>query len=124
MSDDDQEFLLSQFIARLPTGRAHVISANDFAWDMGISKRKVGQLAERAIMERGYAVGSLCGEDHGYFLIAPNDREDLEQGVAHSMKRAVAILTRVRALRRNYMAMPGALQTTIFDEIEEIPREA
>jgi hypothetical protein len=113
MSDDDQEFLLSQFIARLPTGRAHVISANDFAWDMGISKRKVGQLAERAIMERGYAVGSLCGEDHGYFLIA--DAEDARVGVAHIVARGRSIFKRIRALQKNTEAVLQEPQPTLFE---------
>jgi hypothetical protein len=78
----------------------------------------VGQLIEQAIVVEGYCVGSLCGDRHGYFLIRANDREDLEQGVGHSVRRAAATFKRVHALRRNYEAMEGADQSNIWDAME------
>lgn len=48
------------------------------------------------------------------------DATDLEVGCAHIVARAVASLRRVRALQRNYAAMEGVAQTSIFDDLEAI----
>lgn len=109
---DDQDFLLDQLIAYLPLGRRHATPAGELASNLGISTRKVGELVERAITERGYAIGSMCGADHGYFLIM--DQEDARVGVAHTVARGKAIFARIRALQKNTEAVLQEPQPTLF----------
>lgn len=104
---------LEQLIARLPTGRLFAISAHDLASEMQVSERKVGQLVERAIIERGYAIGSRCDERPGYFLIA--DAEDARVGVAHIVARGRSIFQRVSALQANVERVLNEAQPTLFD---------
>jgi hypothetical protein len=110
---DDQEFLLDQLIAYLPLGRAHATPASELAENLGVSTRTIGELVERAITERGYAIGSMCGAHHGYFLIM--DAEDARVGVAHTVARGRAIFARIRALQKNTEAVLQEPQPTLFE---------
>ena len=106
---------LAYMIALLPVGHENAVSASQLAREVAVSRREVGKLVEQAIVEEGYCIGSLCGKHPGYFLIRPDDPRDLELGVGHTVQRAAASFRRVRALRRNYEAMPAHGQTAMFD---------
>jgi hypothetical protein len=114
----DLHLLRERVIALLPVGRENAVPAEQIAFELGTTTRLVGVMVEQAILVDGYAVGSLCGPRHGYFLI--RDAADLEAGVGHTVKRLSASAKRVRAVRRNYLAMPNHEQTNIFDELEMV----
>ena len=82
-----------------PVGHRFPVPASELAELLGCSERTVRGLVEDLIREDGYAIGSVCGEASGYFLITTP--EDLQAGAAHLVARARSLFTRVSALRRN-----------------------
>jgi hypothetical protein len=115
----DLHLLRERVIALLPTGRHSAVSAKQLASELGTTTRLIGECIESAILVDQYPIGSLCGANHGYFLMRPDDPADLEAGVGHSVRRAAAIFKRIRAVRRNYEAMEGAAQSDIWDVLDE-----
>ena len=115
MSDS---LLRDQVLVLMPTGRENAVTAGTLAEELGISQRDVGAIVADLIVSDGYCIGSLCGSDHGYYFIRAGDHADLEAGVGHTVRRAVASFDRVRALRRSWAAM-GSGQAALFSEFEE-----
>lgn len=98
---------------RLGHGQRAARSAQDLAAELGVSERKVGELAVDLI-DAGCLIGSTCDADHhGYFVIVTE--QDLEVGTRHIRARALASLHRLSTLRKAAAARFTEADLTLFD---------
>jgi biotin operon repressor len=110
---DNLKIAGDRLLEELPVGRHDPIPAWKLAVRLGTSRRQVAKLVEDLI-DRGVLVGSTCnGERAGYFIAA--DPEDVEAGTRHIRSRALAMLVRLRKLRKIAERDFGFQTATLFD---------
>jgi hypothetical protein len=106
------EDVLEALAVLIPRGRTSAVKASFLAGRLGVSERTVRALVDELI-DRGYLIGSSCGQTPGYFTVA--DREDLDVAIGNLRPRVRSLVNRWKRLEASALERFGTESLRLFE---------
>jgi len=114
---------VKDFTRVLPVGKKNAISADDLCQAMGFNDTRTMRAYITAARRAGQFI--LSSSQGGYFLLDPNNEDEIQEYVNYMSKRGISSFVNIKAVREwlKNKNSPYYHQINIYEFLEEIEKE-